>query len=135
MERKDAVKVLGSVLGGAIVDKTIEKASVIFDRVTKKKEGESFLEENKSWIFIIILSIFVTNLDYINISENVILNSIVNIIFGIIVFVLLCLFYYEEKNVFMINSFFIKILMVSLIILGIINSIFHIVYALSNIFI
>ena len=129
MKNKVAVKVL-KALGGMAV----EVAPSIIDSKIQKKEEKSFFEENKRWIYIIILSIFVTNLNYINISKYLILNSIINMIYGIIVLVLLCLFYYEEKNIFKINSPFIKTLIVSLIILGIINFLCHIGYAISSLF-
>lgn len=134
MKGKEVVKALGVAVAGTLVDKAVENAPEIIDRITKKKEEKNFFEENKNWIFIIILSIFVTKLDYINMFENAILNSIINMIFGIIVLVLLCLFYYEEKNTFKINSWFIRTLVVSLIILGLINSFYHIIYAISNLF-
>lgn len=118
--------------GMIVAEALIKNSPGILDYANKKKEEKSFFENNQWWIFIIILSIFVTKLDYINIFENVPLNSIINIIFGIIVLVLLCLFYYEEKNVFRINSFFVKTLIISLIILGSINSFYHIGYAISN---
>lgn len=128
------IEFLGPEIVGSLVSKTIETTPKIIDRMAKKKEEKNFFEENKSWIFIIILSIFVINLEYINVFGNVILNSIINIIFGILIFVLLGLFYYEEKNIFKINSLFIKTLVVSLIILGIFNSFYHIIYAISNLF-
>ena len=127
MKNKVAVKVL-KALGGMAV----EVAPSIIDSKIQKKEEKSFFEENKRWIYIIILSIFVTNLNYINISGYLILNSIINIIYGIIVLILLCLFYNEEKNNFKINSPFIKTLIVSLIILGIINFLCHITFAISS---
>ena len=125
---------LGGVVVGVLADKAIEKAPEIIERISKKKEEKSFFEDNKSWIFMIILSIFVNNFNYINIFQNVILDSMVNIIFGILLLVLLLLFYYEEKNAFKINSNFIKTLMVSLVILGAINSLYHIGLAISNLF-
>ena len=95
-------------LGFKAVGSLAENAPVIIERMTKKKEEKSFFEENKSWIFMIILAIFVNNLSYINMFENVILNSMINMIFGIIVLVLLLLFFYEEKHTFKINSKFIS---------------------------
>ena len=132
MKGKEIATRLGVAVAGALVDKALDSAPGIIDRMSNKKEEKSFFEENKSWIFIIILSIFITKLEYINMFKNVILNSIINIIFGIIVITLLCLFYYEEKNIFKIKSWFIKILVISIVILGIINSIYHISYAISN---
>lgn len=130
MKWKEIAKKYGIELGLKLVENTPQ----IVDSIVRRKEEKSFFEENKSWIFIIILSIFVIKLDYITMFENVILNSIINIIFGIIVFVLLCLFYYEEKNIFKFNSLFIKTLTVFLIVLGIINSFYHIGYAMSLLF-
>ena len=125
---------LGGVVVGVLADKAIEKAPEIIERISKKKEEKSFFEDNKNWIFMIILSIFANNFNYINIFQNVVLDSMINIIFGILLLVLLLLFYYEAKNVFKVNSNFIKTLMVSLIILGAINSLYHIVLAISNLF-
>lgn len=128
MNGKKAAVELGIGVAGALV----KNAPEIIERMTKRKEEKNFFEENRSWIFLIILSIFVTNLDYINMFEDIILSSIINIIYGIIVFVLLFLFYYEEKSVFKINSNFIKFLIVSIFIMGIINSFYHICYAIIN---
>lgn len=124
---KDAVE-----LGIGVVDTLAKNAPEIIERMSKKKEEKSFFKENKSWIFLIILSIFVTNLDYINIFENIILNSIINMLYGIIVLVLVFLFYYEEKDIFKINNNFFRFLNVSLIILGITNSLCHVYYAIVN---
>ena len=118
-----------------LTDAIVKKSPEIIERITKKKEEKSFFEENKSWIFMIILSIFVTKLAYFNMFENVILNSIINILFGIIVFILLYLFFEEEKKALNINSKFIKTLMVSLIILGIVNSFYHIGYGIYELLI
>ena len=54
-----------------------------------------------------------------------------NIIFGCIIGILICLFL-KEENIFKINSIFFKFLEISLIILGIINSFYHIGYAIFN---
>lgn len=124
---KDAVE-----LGIGVVDTLAKNAPEIIERMSKKKEEKSFFKENKSWIFLIILSIFVTNLDYINIFENIILNSIINMLYGIIVLVLVFLFYYEEKDIFKINNNFFRFLNVSLIILGVTNSLCHVYYAIVN---
>lgn len=134
MKGKKVVEVLGSAVAETLLEKTIENVPGIMDRFTEKKEEKTFFEKNKSWIFIIILSIFVIKLDYINMFNNIIFNSIINIIYGIIVLVLLCLFYYEEKHFFKINSLFMKTVIVSLITLGVINSFYHIIYAISNLF-
>ena len=134
MKGKDAAVKLGVAVAGVLADKAVENAPGIIERITKKKEEKSFFEANKSWIFMIILSIFVNNLNYINIFQNVVLDSIINIMFGILLLVLLLLFYYEEKNAIKINSNFNKTLIVSLIILGIINSFCHIGFAISNLF-
>lgn len=131
MKAKPSVKELGVSLAGLLLGKAVENVPGIIDQMSKKKEEKNFFEENKKWIFIIILSIFVTKLDYINMFESVILNSLINMIFGIIVFTLLCLFYYEEKDIFKIKSLFFKTLIVSLFILGIINSFYHIGYSVG----
>lgn len=123
---KEGIKELAKLGAKALIANTPE----IINQVNKKKEEKTFFEKNKSWIFIIILSIFVTNLSYINVFENVILNSAINIIFGVIVFVLICLFLFEVKKIFKIDSKFVKFLVISLIILGIINSVYHIGYAI-----
>ena len=131
MKGKELAKELGILFAGALV----KNAPGIVDRIAEKKEEKNFFEDNKSWIFIIILSIFVTHLDYFNMFENAILNSIINIIFGVIVLILLWLFFCEEKNIFKNNkSNFIKAVIISLIILGIINSFYHMCYAISNLF-
>lgn len=130
MKVKPSVKELGVSLAGLLLGKAVENVPGIIDQMSKKKEEKNFFEENKKWIFTIIISIFVAKLDYINMFESVILNSLINMIFGIIVFVLLCLFYYEEKDIFKIKSLFFKTLIVSLFILGIINSFYHIGYAI-----
>ena len=105
MKVKPSVKELGVSLAGLLLGKAVENVPGIIDQMSKKKEEKNFFEENKKWIFTIIISIFVVKLDYINMFESVILNSLINMIFGIIVFVLLCLFYYEEKDIFKIKSF------------------------------
>ena len=125
-------KELAEKLGITLAESLLANTPKIVEHMTKKKEEKSFLEENKNWIFMIILSIFVVNLDYFNMFENVILNSIINIIFGIIVAILLYLYMSEEKNIFKINSKFVKTLMVFLTILGVINSFCHIGYAIVN---
>ena len=130
MKVKPSVKELGVSLAGLLLGKAVENVPGIIDQMSKKKEEKNFFEENKKWIFNIIIYIFVAKLDYINMFESVILNSLINMIFGIIVFVLLCLFYYEEKDIFKIKSLFFKTLIVSLFILGIINSFYHIGYAI-----
>ena len=134
MKGKDVAVKLGVAVAGALADKAVENAPGIIERITKKKEEKNFFEENKSWIFMIILSIFVNNLNYINIFQNVILDSTINMIFGILLLVLLWLFYYEEKNVFKTNSNFIKTLIVTLFTFGIINSFYHIILAIINLF-
>ena len=128
-------KEIAKELGTAALKSLAESAPKIIEKISKKKEEKSFFEENKNWIFMIILSIFVIKLDYINMFESVVLNSIINIIFGIIVFILLGLFYYEEKDSFGINSRFIRTLLVLLIVLGFINSFYHISYAIINLII
>ena len=121
-------------LGIFAANKLIENAPGIIDKVSQKKEEKSFFEENKSWIFIIILSIFVMKLDYINMFENAILNATVNIVFGIIILSLLFSFCYEEKKIFKINISFVKILLIALLFLGTINAFYHIGNAIISIF-
>lgn len=130
MKGSKIIESLGTLLAG----KLIENAPGIIDKVSQKKEEKSFFEENKGWIFIIILSIFVMKLDYINMFENVILNATINIIFGIIILSLLFSFCYEEKKIFKINISFVKILLVSLLFLGTVNSFYHIGNAIISIF-
>ena len=113
----------------------IDKAPDIINLVNKKKEEKTFFEKNKWWISLIILSIFVTKLNYIEMFKNVILNSTVNIVFGLIVFILVYLFLKEEKNAYRVKSKFTKFLIIAIIILGLINSFYHIgfsVYELIN---
>ena len=130
MKGSKIIESLGTLLAG----KLIENAPGIIDKVSQKKEEKSFFEENKGWIFIIILSIFVMKLDYINMFENVILSATVNIIFGIIILSLLFSFCYEEKKLFKTNISFVKILLVSLLFLGTVNSLYHIGNAIISIF-
>ena len=130
MKGSKIIESLGTLLAG----KLIENAPGIIDKMSQKKEDKSFFEENKGWIFIIILSIFVMKLDYINMFENVILNATINIIFGIIILSLLFSFCYEEKKIFKINISFVKILLVSLLFLGTVNSFYHIGNAIISIF-
>lgn len=130
MKGSKIIESLGTLLAG----KLIENAPGIIDKMSQKKEEKSFFEENKGWIFIIILSIFVMKLDYINMFENVILNATINIIFGIIILSLLFSFCYEEKKIFKINISFVKILLVSLLFLGTVNSFYHIGNAIISIF-
>ena len=94
------------------------------------KEDKEFFEKNKNWIFMIVLSIFVTNIEYINMFENVILNGIVNIIFGIIVIVLTYLFFKEEKQWINNSSQFSNFLIKVLLVFGIISSFYHVGYAI-----
>ena len=130
MRGKQAIKTLGIAVAGTLAD----KAPAIIDRIVKKKEEKTFFEDNKSWIYLIILSIFITKLDYINMFKNVIFNSVINMIFGIIVLVLLFIFGKEETKSFKDNTLFIKALIISSIILGIINSLYHIGYAIYLLF-
>ena len=130
MKGSKIIESLGTLLAG----KLIENAPGIIDKMSQKKEEKSFFEENKGWIFIIILSIFVMKLDYINMFENVILNATINIIFGIIILSLLFSLCYEEKKIFKINISFVKILLVSLLFLGTVNSFYHIGNAIISIF-
>lgn len=97
------------------------------------KEDKEFFEKNKNWIFMIVLSIFVTNIEYINMFENGILNGIVNIVFGIIVIVLTYLFFKEEKGWINSNSQFNSFLIKTLLALGVISSFYHVGYAIGQI--
>lgn len=97
------------------------------------KEDKEFFEKNKNWIFMIVLSIFVTNIEYINMFENGILNGIVNIVFGIIVIVLTYLFFKEEKGLINSNSQFNSFLIKTLLALGVISSFYHVGYAIGQI--
>ena len=117
----DAAIEMGKALGPGIIEHYVTK-----------KEEKSFFIENKNWIFMIILSIFVTKLDYINMFKNTVLNSIVNIIYGIIISVLLLLFFIEIKDFFKVNSKFTKALIIFLITLGTINFFYHVGYAISE---
>lgn len=99
-----------------------------------KKEENEFFEKNKNWIFMIILTIFVTNMKYINMFENAILNGIVNIAFGIVVIVLIYLFFKEEKGWINGNGQFNNFLIKVLLAFGIISSFYHIGSALGQIF-
>ncbi len=128
MKWKKAALAFGAVTAKALA----ESAPGIIENIAKKKEEKSFFEENKSWIFMIVLSIFVTNLNYINIFNNLLLDSIINIIYGFIVLILMYLFYYEEKGIIRKQNSFIKALGIILPILGIINSISHIYSAINN---
>ena len=96
------------------------------------KEDKDFFEKNKNWIFMIVLTIFVTDLEYINMFENVILNGIVNIVFGIIVIILTCLFFIEEKGWINSKSKFNKFLITVLLAFGVIGSFYHIGYAIGQ---
>ena len=96
------------------------------------KEDKEFFEKNKNWILMIVLSIFVTNFEYIKMFENVILNGIVNIVFGIIVIVLTFLFFKEEKGWINSNSQFNSFLIKTLLVLGVISSFYHVGYAIGQ---
>ena len=97
------------------------------------REEKDFFEKNKNWIYIIILSIFVTHIEYINMFENVIFNGIANIIFGAIVIILLYLFINEAKGWIDKHSKFYSFLIKTLIIFGVISSFYHIGYAIGQI--
>lgn len=122
-------KVIGTTLA-PVLPKALDYA------INKKQEQQekSFFDENKSWIYMIILAIFTVNLNYFNMFEQVILNSIINIIYGIMMCVLLVAFLKEKKG-FLINSKFLKTVSVVLIILSTINSCYHVGYAIYNLFI
>lgn len=114
----------------------LSKTPEMISSIKRKKEDEStFFEKNKSWIFAIILAIFVTNLNYITMFDGLILNSLANIIYGLIVFDLTYLFLEEGKELFKIDSRFNKFLMTSLIGLGFINALYHVGYAIYRLFI
>lgn len=97
------------------------------------KEDKEFFEKNKNWIFMIILTIFVTNMEYINMFENIMLNGIVNIAFGIVVIVLIYLFFKEEKGWINGNDQFNNFLIKVLLFFGIVSSFYHIGYAIGHI--
>ena len=44
------------------------------------KEDKEFLDKNKDWIVMIILTILVSKLEYINMFQNIVLNGIINIL-------------------------------------------------------
>ncbi len=111
----------------------IDQTPNLFKKMNENK-GDSFFDKNKSWIFTIILTIFVTRLGYIHLFENNILNSIINISWGFILLMLICLFLNECKKIFKINSNFLKFLVIVIIILGFLNSIYHVSYAIFNLF-
>lgn len=127
-----AATAIGASVASAVTTATdvAEKGSGLFGRF-KKKEEKTFFDENRHWISLIILSIFVVKLDYINMFQDVTFNSIINILFGLIVLALVCLYFIEEKNIFKTKSNFVKVLVAAIIILGAINSIYHIAYAIS----
>ena len=131
MEDKKIPDKVKNIIYDIVANSIIQVLPKIVENNKQKKEEKSFFEENKIWIFTIILTIFVTQLNYINMFSNNSLNSIINIIFGCIVGILICLFL-KEENIFKINSIFFKFLEISLIILGIINSFYHIGYAIFN---
>ena len=131
MEDKKIPDKVKNIIYDIVANAIIQVLPKIVENNKQKKEEKSFFEENKIWIFTIILTIFVTQLNYINMFSNDSLNSIINIIFGCIVGILICLFL-KEENIFKINSIFFKFLEISLIILGIINSFYHIGYAIFN---
>ena len=131
MEDKKIPDKVKNIIYDIVTNAIIQVLPKIVENNKQKKEEKSFFEENKIWIFTIILTIFVTQLNYINMFSNDSLNSIINIIFGCIVGILICLFL-KEENIFKINSIFFKFLEISLIILGIINSFYHIGYAIFN---
>ena len=123
MEDKKIPDKVKNIIYDIVANSIIQVLPKIVENNKQKKEEKSFFEENKIWIFTIILTIFVTQLNYINMFSNNSLNSIINI--------LICLFL-KEENIFKINSIFFKFLEISLIILGIINSFYHIGYAIFN---
>ncbi len=123
---------LAATLGTVAVNALIEGTPKIMDSINKKKEEKSFFDTNKFWIYIIILSVFVANLSYIVLFENTILNSIINIVYGVIVFILLCYFYFEVKEFYKTSTKLIKAATISIIILGIINSLCHVCSAIIN---
>ena len=131
MEDKKIPDKVKNIIYDIVTNAIIQVLPKIVENNKQKKEEKSFFEENKIWIFTIILTIFVTQLNYINMFSNDSLNSIINIIFGCITGILICLFL-KEENIFKINNLFFKFLEISLIILGIINSFYHIGYAIFN---
>ena len=123
----DKKKALGLLAGAAI-----ETAPGIIEHFTKKKEEKSFLENNKVWIYSIILSIFVINLGYIYIFSNNIINSIINIIYSVILFIFIFNYYKELKEEKELYNGFIKSVYYTLIILGVFNILYHFGYAIYN---
>ena len=97
------------------------------------KEDKEFLDKNKDWIVMIILTILVSKLEYINMFQNIVLNGIINILFASIIMILIYLFYKQEKDWIKKNSQFNKFLINTLLVLGVINSFYHIGYAIGQI--
>ena len=95
-------------------------------------EDKEFFEKNKNWIFMIILSIFITNMDYINMFENIILNGIINIAFGVVIIVLMYLFFKEEKEWINNDSKFNSFLVKALLVFGTVSSFYHVGYAIGQ---
>ena len=97
------------------------------------KEDKEFLEKNKEWIVMIILTILITNFEYINMFKNIILNGVINILFASVIMLLIYLFYKEEKNWIKKNTQFYRFLINTLLVLGIMNACYHIGYAVGQI--
>lgn len=95
------------------------------------RKGKGFSYKTRNWASVIILSIFVNNIEYVNMFENIILNGVVNIVFGIITIVLTCLFF-KEKGWTGGNSQFNSFLTKTLLILGSVNSFYHVGYAVGR---
>ena len=134
MNWKVALDYLGK--GASWVSQSGVVSGVVAGNQEKKAIESTIAKEvnqNKFMIFAIILAIFVVNLNYITMFQDVILNSSINIIYGIMVFILLCLFFLEEKDVFKTKYIFMKGVLIILMILGLINSLYHIGYAIFNI--
>ena len=125
MDKKKAVQ-LGAIVAGAAV----ESVPGIIEHFNKKKEEKSFFESNKIWIYSIILSIFAVNLEYIYMFSNNIINSIINIIYSIILFVFICCYHKELKYEKELYNGFIKTVYYSLILLGLINVLYHFGYSI-----
>ena len=130
MKKINNLKKIAEVLAPALID----RAPNLIENIGKKKE-ENVIDRKKGFIFALILTIFVTKLEYINMFSNNIINALINILFGLIVFILICLFLEEEKEIYKIDSTFFKFLFIVLIALGFVNSFYHIGYAIFKLFI
>ena len=88
------------------------------------KKDESFFNENKKWIFMFILLICIEDMQYFNLFDNLILNSVLNIIFIAMEIVLLC-FVFDKCIKSNVNGKFYKFLIIFLVVIGIITSFYR----------